>query len=69
MCGGGRYNLLIEQLGGDPTPAVGFAAGIERILLACKSENSFQPDNEIIDIYIIRLNNELETKFLKLQVC
>ena len=32
--GGGRYDGLIEQLGGNPTPAVGFAAGIERILLA-----------------------------------
>jgi histidyl-tRNA synthetase len=32
--GGGRYDGLIEQLGGQPTPAVGFAAGIERILLA-----------------------------------
>ncbi|MBK7104302.1 MAG: histidine--tRNA ligase [Ignavibacteriae bacterium] len=66
LCGGGRYNLLIEQLGGDSTPAVGFAAGIERILLACKSENSFQPDNENIDIYILRLNNELETKIFEI---
>jgi histidyl-tRNA synthetase len=32
--GGGRYDLLVEQLGGPPTPAVGWAAGIERILLA-----------------------------------
>jgi histidyl-tRNA synthetase len=32
--GGGRYDGLIEQLGGPPTPGVGFAAGIERILLA-----------------------------------
>ncbi len=32
--GGGRYDGLIEQLGGPPTPAVGWAAGIERILLA-----------------------------------
>ena len=57
LCGGGRYNLLIEQLGGDSTPAVGFAAGIERILLACKSENSISSLNENIDVYIIRLNN------------
>ena len=34
LCGGGRYDELIEQLGGKPTPAVGFAAGIERIMLA-----------------------------------
>jgi histidyl-tRNA synthetase len=36
--GGGRYDGLIEQLGGPPTPAVGFAAGIERILLALDEE-------------------------------
>jgi histidyl-tRNA synthetase len=36
--GGGRYDGLIEQLGGPPTPAVGFAAGIERILLALEEE-------------------------------
>jgi len=34
LCGGGRYDELIEQLGAKPTPAVGFAAGIERIMLA-----------------------------------
>jgi histidyl-tRNA synthetase len=33
VCGGGRYDLLIEQLGGKPAPAVGFALGIERLLL------------------------------------
>jgi histidyl-tRNA synthetase len=36
--GGGRYDALIEELGGRPTPAVGFAAGIERILLAAEAE-------------------------------
>lgn len=34
LCGGGRYDELIEQLGGKPVPAVGFAAGVERLLLA-----------------------------------
>jgi histidyl-tRNA synthetase len=36
--GGGRYDLLIEQLGGPPTPGIGWAAGIERILLASEAE-------------------------------
>jgi histidyl-tRNA synthetase len=62
LCGGGRYNLLIEQLGGSSTPAVGFAAGIERILLACKAEESYTLEEEKIDIYIVRLNKELESK-------
>ncbi len=62
LCGGGRYNLLIEQLGGKETPAVGFAAGIERILLACKAEDAFNPGEENIDIYIVRLDKDLENK-------
>ncbi len=45
--GGGRYDGLIEQLGGKPTPAVGFAAGIERILLALDEEEAEQPRHRI----------------------
>ncbi len=59
LCGGGRYDLLIEQLGGKPTPGVGFAAGMERILLACENENSFTVDEPAIDVYIIRIDKEL----------
>jgi histidyl-tRNA synthetase len=42
--GGGRYDGLIEQLGGPPTPAVGWAAGIERILLALGEADTAAPD-------------------------
>ena len=55
LCGGGRYNGLIEQLGGKPTPAVGFAAGVERLILAIdKQNNSSIPP----DIYLIHLGDE-----------
>ena len=40
LCGGGRYDGLIELLGGPPTPAVGFAAGIERLVLSMKALNA-----------------------------
>lgn len=60
LCGGGRYDLLIETLGGKPTPATGFAAGIERILLACENEKSFVVPDPAIDIYLVRIDNELE---------
>jgi len=60
LLGGGRYDLLVEQLGGKPTPAVGFAAGIERILLACENEKSFSLPKPAIDIYLIRIDKELE---------
>ncbi|HEX6455559.1 MAG TPA: histidine--tRNA ligase [Solirubrobacterales bacterium] len=49
--GGGRYDGLIEQLGGAPTPAVGFAAGIERILLALGEEEVEQPRNKVFISY------------------
>ena len=47
--GGGRYDGLVELLGGPPTPAVGWAAGIERILLALATP----PDPEPIDVFVV----------------
>ena len=61
LCGGGRYDLLIETLGGKQTPATGFAAGIERILLACENEKSFNISDPVIDVYLVRIDNELES--------
>ena len=61
LCGGGRYDLLIETLGGKPTPATGFAAGIERILLACENEKSFTVSDPAIDVYLVRIGDELES--------
>jgi histidyl-tRNA synthetase len=66
LCGGGRYDLLIEELGGSPTPAVGFAAGMERILLACENEKSIVNPEERIDLYIIKIDNELTNKVFEL---
>ena len=62
LCGGGRYDLLVKQLGERDVPGVGFAAGIERILLAMENEKvvpEFQPK---IDYYIVRLEKELNKK-------
>ena len=59
LCGGGRYDLLVKELGGSEIPGVGFAAGIERILLACQNENSFTPSEEKIDLYIITIDKTL----------
>ncbi len=41
LLGGGRYDGLIEQLGGPPTPGIGFGCGIERVLLTCDAEGVF----------------------------
>ena len=56
LCGGGRYDYLIEDLGGVSTPAIGFAAGIERLILAINIK-----EKELIqrpDIYIISIIKE-----------
>jgi histidyl-tRNA synthetase len=62
LCGGGRYDLLAAQIGERSVPGVGFAAGIERILLACENESSLDLEDESIDLYIVRLNRELNLK-------
>ncbi len=66
LCGGGRYDLLVEQLGGEPTPGVGFAAGMERILFACENEQSLNLPEENIDLYIIKLDKNLSSKVFDL---
>ncbi len=50
--GGGRYDRLAEQLGARPTPGVGFAAGIERILLAADGAAGDRPRGESVDLYL-----------------
>lgn len=62
LCGGGRYDLLAEHIEGKPTPGVGFAAGIERILLACENEKAFNLPQEKLDFYIVTLGENLTKK-------
>lgn len=52
VCGGGRYDHLIEELGGDSIPAVGFGAGIGRILLAMKAVKGESTEEPSLDVYI-----------------
>ncbi len=51
--GGGRYDGLIEQLGGSPTPGIGFGLGIERILIQCDAEGVFPAPPERLDVFVI----------------
>ena len=52
VCGGGRYNGLIEELGGKPAPAIGFALGIERLLLLVQEFGKLHVNNAP-DVYVI----------------
>lgn len=66
LLGGGRYDNLIEELGGKATPGVGFAAGMERILLACENEKSLKLPEEKIDAYFVSLEKEIIQKVYEL---
>ena len=58
VCGGGRYDGLVSQLGGQPTPAVGFAMGVERLVLLVQAVNPSLNRDSSIDIYMISSGNE-----------
>ena len=58
LAGGGRYDLLVEEIGGKPTPAVGFAAGMERLLIACEELNVSLAKKSTLDIYIVSLGED-----------
>ncbi len=58
LAGGGRYDLLVEEIGGQPTPAVGFAAGMERLLIACDELDIKLADDKKVDVYIVSLGEK-----------
>ena len=56
LCGGGRYDGLVELLGGPSTPGIGFAMGIERIIILLKELECYVPDKEL-DVFVMNLDN------------
>lgn len=58
VCAGGRYDGLVEQLGGKPTPAVGFALGIERLILLLETLERIPADiHQQVDVYLVVLGD------------
>ena len=57
VCGGGRYDNLISQLGGTPTCGVGFGMGIERLLMLMEAENMIIPERENVKLYIATMGD------------
>jgi histidyl-tRNA synthetase len=51
--GGGRYDGLVEQLGGPATPGIGFALGLDRTLLACDAENVFAAPDTNVSVFVV----------------
>jgi len=65
VCGGGRYDNLVEELGGRKTPAVGFAVGVERIIEILKGSNKLIPSKKL-DVFIAAVGEEAMGEGLRL---
>jgi histidyl-tRNA synthetase len=63
ICAGGRYDGLIEEIGGPHTPGVGFGAGIERLLIALEDAGVESPADEPIDVFFARDEGSRELIF------
>lgn len=67
--GGGRYNLLVQQMGGRETPAAGFSLGLERLVFAWKQyneQNNIQITKEPVEIFVAQLGEDARRATLKL---
>jgi histidyl-tRNA synthetase len=63
--GGGRYDGLVEQMGGKPTPGIGFGIGIERVLIACAAEGVVPGREPTADVFVVDgLDNPTEVTLL-----
>ncbi|GAA0354739.1 histidine--tRNA ligase [Bacillus horti] len=66
VCGGGRYNGLVQQIGGENVPGIGFGLGIERVILALKTQKVDIPIKSSIDCYLVALGDEAKAKGVSL---
>jgi histidyl-tRNA synthetase len=64
--GGGRYDNLIEELGGKPTPAIGFAVGIDRIVMSLKEQGIEPPPSEDQGIYVAYAGEKAKAEAIRL---
>ena len=63
LCAGGRYDNLVENIGGVTTPGVGFALGLERLLNAIEAENIDLDINNSLDVYVIPFKENIDYAF------
>jgi len=66
VAGGGRYDGLIEEIGGNPTPAVGFAVGLERVLLALEKQALLPESQDSLDVFVVALGDEAQPAAFRL---
>ena len=67
VCGGGRYDGLVEEIGGPATPGIGFAIGLERLLLALEMQNLIPAEEPKKKVYIAALGEEAVAEGFKIQ--
>lgn len=68
VLGGGRYDGLIEEIGGAPTPAVGFAAGLERLLLLMEKTGALFPAEPVPAVYLLGMDEPCREKAYEIAV-
>ncbi|UTR09276.1 histidine--tRNA ligase [Evansella sp. LMS18] len=66
LCGGGRYNGLVEEIGGPSAPGIGFALSIERLLMALETQGVELPLNVGLDAYLVVMGDEAKKRAPKL---
>ncbi len=66
ICGGGRYDGLVAEIGGQPTPGIGFAMGAERFLLEMEAQGIEIPKDQPVQLYIANLTPETQIETQKL---
>jgi len=66
VCGGGRYDYLIEQIDGPSTPAMGFGMGMERLILTLEQNNITIPVEPFIDLYVGSMGDAAKLKSMQL---
>lgn len=65
ICAGGRYDGLVEEVGGPETPGFGFAFGLERLLMTLEAENITIPDKSKLDVYVVGIGEKTNVETLK----
>lgn len=66
VCGGGRYDGLVEELGGQKTASLGFAMGLERLMLLMEAQNCPFPEPQAADLFIVALGDKAVLKALEI---
>ncbi len=66
LCGGGRYNNLVSNLGGPETPGIGFACGVDRLMIVLQELNKEKEIENTIDVYVMAINEEEKITALRL---